>query len=344
MCENLVAIEKLLLAVFISILSGGACLSKSVEKVSTVQLSEFQRAVAAYDTRRYKDAVVILEQLVSSKQASALTWLYLAHARYAIGNRNASVYAYQILKNSFPGTKEAEQADLCLRKLEGDSSTRSGPVAVPLTQHSTSNELSEKFEIVSPKFGHAPVTITNSKAIKEAIKNLPPTVKKILRDNGVGFSIAPTMEEQFPVFLRQEREGFPGYSNGTVGGLFDMNSNRVCVFQSKFDESSHQPLEIRTSEDLVGTFLHESGHAIDAYLGSYSQSMEYKTAFYRDIDQMPENISVKLKSFAQKTAFSQKESCAELTSVLLGGIRPNADELKAYLSNTVKVVKLHLGL
>lgn len=344
MCRKLVTMEKLLLFVFLSILSAGACLAKSVEKASTFQLSEFQRAIAAYNTRRYKDAVVILEQLVSCKQATALTWLYLAHARYAIGNRNASIYAYQILKKSFPGTKEAEQADLCLRKLESESSSRSDQAAAPLTQHITPIELSEKFEIIPPKFGHAPVTAANSKAIKDAIKNLPPTVKKILRDHGVGFSIAPTMEEQFPVFLRQEREGFPGYSNGTVGGLFDISTNKVCVFQSKFDETSHQPLGARTPEDLVGTFLHESGHAIDACLGNYSQSVEYRTAFYRDIDQMPENISSKVKPFAQKTLFSQKESCAELTSVVLGGVRPNADELKAYLGNTLKVIHLHLGL
>ncbi|MBA4073420.1 MAG: hypothetical protein C0508_00180 [Cyanobacteria bacterium PR.023] len=344
MCSKPDAGEKLLLAGFIFVFSSGAAFAKSLETVNTFQSSKFQHAVSAYNSRRYKDAVVILEQLVNSKQATALAWLYLAHARYAIGNRNAAIFAYQVLKKSFPGTKEAEQAVICLRKFESESSLQSGQVAAPLAQQATSDELPEKVEIIPSKFGHTPVTTANSKAIKDAIINLPPKVRKILRDNGVGFCIAPTMEEQFPVFLRKEREGFPGYSNGTVGGLFDISINKVCVFQSKFDETSHQPLEVRSSDDLVGTLLHEAGHAIDAYLGDYSQSAEYKTAFYRDIDQMPENMSLKIKSFAQKTAFSQKESCAELTSVLLGGTRPNADELKAYLSNTVKVVKLHLGL
>lgn len=318
--------------------------AKSLDVVNSFQSTEFQRAVNLYNTKRFKDAAAIFEQLVSNKQATALTWLYLAHARYAIGNRTGAVYGYRVLQKSFPGTAETGQAELCLQKIENEASFESGKMATPSAQKNTSRELSKSVEIVPPKFGHTPVTAVNAKAIKDAVMNFPPKVRKVLNDNGVGFSIAPTMEEQFPVFLRQEREGFPGYTNGTVGGLFDVNTNKICIFQSKFDESTHQPLEVRTAEDLVGTFLHESGHAIDAYLGNYSQSEQYRIAFYRDIDEMPGNINLKIKSFAQKTAFSQKESCAELTSVLLGGVRPNAEELKDYLSNTVKVVKLHLGI
>jgi len=301
--------------------------------------AEYQKGVLAYQKQQYQEAAKIFERLISEKQINAQTWLYLAHSQYASGHRNAAISSYQVIEKSFPGTAQAQVAAQCLLKIGAlVSNSRTG---VPTGQNNIVR-LEDSLEVVTPQYGHSAVTAVNIKAIKDAIIHLPTTVSKNLRDNGTTFCISPTMEERFPKFLRQEREGFAGHTNATAGGLVDQNV--IHVFQSKFDEATNRPLGARAADDLVGTFLHECGHALDANLGFYSRSDKLQRAFYQDIDEMPENINSKIKTFAQKNDFSQKEACAELTSVLLGGNRPNAEELKTYLGRTVKVLKAQLGL
>jgi tetratricopeptide (TPR) repeat protein len=301
---------------------------------------EFQKGVSAYKKQQYKEAADIFEQLITNKKGNATAWLYLGHARYASGNQTAAAYAYKVIKNSYPGTPEAKLAEQCMQKLE--TSTAPKTSSVPSTQPSSLAYLQDRLEVVQPQYGHVAVTAANVKAIKEAIRNLPANVGKILKNSETSFCISPTMEERFPNFLRQEREGFPGRTNATVGGL--VNNNVVHVFQSKCDETTNRPLEVRTADDLAGTFLHECGHALDADLAYYARSDDFRRAYYSDLDEMPESVNSKIRSFSQKTAFSQSEACAELTSILLGGNRPNADELKTYLPKTVKVIKAQLGL
>lgn len=321
--------------------------------------SIYTQGVEAYQAGRFNEAAAYMYESITKEKAGANAWLYMAHSYYALGQRKRAEETYLKLKDNFPGTPQAKQAEQYALRLNPNakkiSSSTSGSVAadglasssdVAVSDISATKEgmkqLRKRVTIVRPVYGHDPVTERTRRAVDACFDKIPPIVQAILFKGNIQFVITPTMIDKYPAGAYQEVAGYEGGTEKSCPGLF--TGNTVVLSQSTVNESTNEVRPPRDADDLQGTFLHETGHAVDACLNWYSCTEEFRHNYYLDIAHVPDDVAPKIRYYLQKSVRGQKETCAELTSILLGNQRGNYQEMNTYFPLTMKYIKGKLGL
>ncbi len=329
--------------------------ASSTTAPSSLSTSIYALGVQAYQAGRYNEAAAYMNDSIAKEKAGANAWLYVAHSYYALGQRKRAEETYQKLKNNFAGTPQAALAEQYLLRLNSNAkkNTASPPSAARSnTAEETAadiagskegmKQLRKRVSIVRPVYGHDPVNERTIKAVDACFDKIPPIVQEILFKGEIDFVITPTMIDKFPAGAYQEVAGYEGGTSKSCPGLF--TGKTVVLSQATVDEGSNEVRRPRDAADLQGTFLHETGHAVDACLQWYSCTDEFRHNYYLDIARVPDDVAPKIKYYLQKSVRGQRETCAELTSILLGNQRGYYQEMITYFPNTMKYIKGKLGL
>ena len=327
------------------------------EKKTPSTASCYNQGVQAYQQGRYKEAVRFMYDAIVKEKAGANAWLYMANAQYASGNKQQALDTYQRIKGGFPGTAQAQVAEQYLQRFSGatketadsnkqdtdsNSSASQANLEPALPPAKVLKELRARITITKPVIGHDPVSARTIAAVNRCFDKIPAKVQTILLKNNIKFVITPTMIDKYPEGAYQTVRGYEGGTSKSCPGLFD--GDTIVLAQSTVDEDTNNVDRAASADELEGTFLHETGHAIDACLNSYSCTKEYRHNYYLDIAHVPDSVAPKISYYLQKSDTGQVESCAELTSILLGNERGHVAELTTYFPNTLKFIKQKLGL
>jgi hypothetical protein len=318
--------------------------------------SSYQQGVAAYNSKRYNEAASLMYESIHSEEAGANAWLYMANSYFALGQKNKAEETYQGITARFPNTPQCTMAAQALQRMGGStaSSVAAGRSTVSSAVDSRIKDmvdsvaggagkpLRERVTIVKPVMGHDPVSRQTIRIVQNCFSKIPPKVQAILAKNNIDFVITPTMIDKYPEGAYQEVRGYEGGTSKSCPGLFD--DHTVVIAQATVEEGSNEVKRPIPADQIEGTFLHEVGHALDACLDWYSTSNEFRHNYYLDIAHVPDDVAPKISYYLQKSHAGQIESCAELTSLLLGNERRHAAELRQYFPLTLAYIKKKLGL
>lgn len=299
----------------------------------------YQYGVQCYKLRRYNEAAGYFAEAIKLGQYGAALLLYQGHANYACGRRSEAVEAYKRILDAFPKSDEAPVAKQSLAKIDPSGQLQKG-AAAPLAQ--AAKPLAERIEVVRPVVGHPELKSSTINTVKETVAALPAKIKEILDKGGIKFCITTTLIDKLPGLGYEEASGYEGGTFKSCPGMFWMDTIYIC--ERTVNEGNDELSVPFSSESLRGTVLHETGHALDSCLSRYSESEEFRHAYYLDIAQVPDNVASRIRYYLQKSVPGQHESCAELTSILLGNSRQSDADLQEYFPNTLKVIKKKLGL
>ncbi len=327
------------------------------EKKAVQTASCYNQGVQAYQQGRYKEAVRFMYDAIIKEKAGPNAWLYMANAQYASGNKQQAIDTYRRIKSGFAGTQQAQTAaqylqrfgdttketsDINKRDSSSDASANTANAEPPLPPAKVLKELRARITITKPVIGHDPVSARTIAAVNRCFDKIPPKVQAILLKHNIKFVITPTMIDKYPEGAYQTVAGYEGGTSKSCPGLFD--GDTIVLAQSTVNEDTNNVERAASADDLEATFLHETGHALDACLNSYSCTKEYRHNYYLDIAHVPDNVAQKISYYLQKSDAGQVESCAELTSILLGNEQGHVAELTTYFPNTLKYIKQKLGL
>lgn len=346
--------------------SASASTGTKVASQKNAATTNYQQGVQAYEQGRYKEAALFMYNAIVKEKAGANAWLYMANAQYANGNKVQALDTYKRIKDGFPGTAQGQAAVQYLERFGGaasksatappganpetgsgagaEASVSSNATALepPMPPAKLLKELRARVTLVKPVIGHDPVSNRTIAAVNACFDKIPAKVQAILYKNNIKFVITPTMIDKYPEGAYQEVRGYEGGTSKSCPGLFW--GDTIVLAQATVDENTNAVEKPISADELEGTFLHETGHALDACLKEYSCTKEYRHNYYLDIAHVPDSIAPKLSYYLQKSDTGQVESCAELTSILLGNQRDHAADLTTYFPNTLKFIKQKLGL
>ncbi len=323
--------------------------------------SAYGQGVHAYQQARYNEAVAYMYDAITKEKAGANAWLYMGNSYYALGQKKKAIETYQSVKSGFPGTPQAVAAAQYLQRLNPVIASASKPESekdgdkssddeAESGQKSTANmstaailaALRQRLKTVRPVYGHGEVSKRTIAAVDACFEKIPPKVREILYKHDIKFEITPTMIDKYPEGAYQEVRGYEGGTSKSCPGLF--NNGTIVLSQATVNESTDEVNRPRKVDDLEGTFLHETGHALDHCLKWYSTTTEFRHNYYLDIARVPDDVAPRISYYLQKSDAGQIESCAELTSILLGNNRGNDADLAIYFPNTLTYIKKKLGL
>ncbi len=323
--------------------------------------SAYGQGVHAYQAARYNEAVAYMYDAIMKEKAGANAWLYMGNSYYAMGQKKRAIETYQSIKTRFPGTPQAIAAAQYLQRLNpvstaaktdatetGATETAEGKdesgekKAATMSPAAVLAGLRQRMKIIRPAYGRTEVTKRTIAAVDACFDKIPPQVREILYKNDIKFEITPTMIDKYPEGAYQEVAGYEGGTSKSCPGLFD--NGTIVLSQATINESTDEVNKPRKVDDLEGTFLHETGHALDHCLDWYSRSKEFRHNYYLDIARVPDDVAPRISYFLQKSDAGQIESCAELTSILLGNNRGKDAELTIYFPNTLSFIRKKLGL
>jgi len=328
-----------------------AARSASAQAASTI----YAQGVQAYQQGHYNEAALYMYDSITKEKAGANAWLYMANSYYAMGKRKRAEETYASIKANFAGTPQAAMAAQSLQKLNpaaaaaadvttsGESTSSETPLLEKvMDEKSILAGLRSRLQVVSPVYGHDPVSKITVRTINACFDKIPAKVQALLYKSGVKFVITPTMIDKFPAGAYQEVAGYEGGTEKSCPGLF--NGREIVISQACVDEFTNDVKKPIPGDELEGTFLHETGHAVDNCLKGYSRSEDYRHCYYLDIARVPDDVAPKIKYYLQKSVRGQSESWAELTSIILGNNRGHAADLKTYFPNSLECIKKKLDL
>lgn len=317
----------------------------------------YMQGLSLYQSRRYNEAIAAFTEAIKKNEAQAPAWLYVAHSYYGNGNRNQAIDTYKKICENFAGGREAAQAAQCLQRLGigapgGATGARTGksgglsqaPSAPPVkaAEGTAIKDIKERLEIVRPRVGHPDVTPAAIATMRKALDGITPFARQVLNEYQIKVVLTPTLIDKRPELAYQEGEGYDGASYKSCPGMYQSGVIYIC--ESTVDEDTDEVKSPFSAADLTETFYHEMGHALDACLEQYSESDEYRHAYYLDIARVPDATAHRIKYFLQKSTTGQNESCAELTRLLMGVPGRNDEDIRTSFPLTAAVVKKKLKI
>lgn len=274
-----------------------------------------------YRTKQYESAATKFIQILEKDPENATAAYYASYALYGAGKQTEAVNMFWYLCKHCSSSREAYTARSFLRSLDktyvkDSTDPKIGvlPAAkhesMPLTQSNTKamkESIIAAMVVVTPRRSALDVTPEFVESIRNALRDYPLHILRFLHEHKCKMIISPNViENDFRMQNRHPR----GYSEDSkmdnVPALF--NGTDIVIGQYLKDQKG----DTIPNVGIIGTIRHETGHAIDRYLGGISRKEEFRHEFLFDGNCADRE---KLAYFVN----SPSETFAELACQRLGG-------------------------
>lgn len=287
--------------------------------------SEYETGLELYAQKQYASAAQYFEAASLHNPGNASANYYAGYSFYLAGRKTEAIASFNRLANAFPLLKEGIQARAILKSLDPsfakNSETQPGN-AGPIQQRAnastakqrTAREIVDDLVQVRRSNGKFPdVTPTFVEKVKGLLVAMPISVLTLWKDTGGSVVITPSVVE---IDFRIQNTVPRGWDQDSTwkDSPALTHGREVVISQYK---SNPKNSEDNTQE--LGVVRHETGHAIDHCMGNFTQSDEYKHAYYLDCAQVPEEHRKRLDYFLQKATGGPSETFAELFCYRMGG-------------------------
>lgn len=282
---------------------------------------EYQTAFDLYNKKQYPQAAQYFEMASISDPSNVSANYYAGYSFYLAGRKNEAIKSFWRLVRAFPSRKEGLQARELLKRLDPDyAKNASGPAQASAFASATTGHKSEadsasmaKLSDTGPKLSArtvvdalvqvkpstgklANVSPVFVEKIKELLVAMPMPVLMLLKNSGGSILISPSVVEHD---MRIQNTTPRGWSED-----FDWKSSPALTHGSQVVVSQNR-LDTRTGEYVdttpeIGVVRHETGHAIDYCMHRYTESADFKHAYFLDAAQVPEEFQKRLDYYLQK--------------------------------------------
>jgi hypothetical protein len=151
--------------------------------------------------------------------------------------------------------------------------------------------------------------------MRDEMDKLSPGVKKLLNDNGFSVVVTDQVVDAVPSLKGERPRGWPeGTTFANDDGVF-YPGQRHIVIAERFEDKDGKDMRTNRAESVLH---HETGHAVDAALGDFSQTAEFKAAYDKDVAAMTPDVKKKLEYLLQPGGSGQQETFAEVFAALNG--------------------------
>ncbi len=313
--------------------------------------ARFDTALALYGQRRYKEAGSMFLQVLRADPHNGNAYFYAANCYYAQGDIPTATKMYNDIINAYPNTTASVSAKQVLDRVQPPVSSKSpaGKRAAGASAGHHSREVSTDapasiaslINVVRARKDRPPVTAGLIKAVTAAVDGLPPSVKGILWNSSIKINITPTIEDYKPGLKYEQARGYEGGTYKSCPALYD---GSIVLAEHTLNEEDESVDHTFSATDVVNSFYHESGHALDNCLNDFSQDEEFKHAYLLDVAKIDPETAEELRYFLQKSAAGQEECCAELIGLLLGQTERHTAKMRASFPLTLAVLRKTLKL
>lgn len=306
--------------------------------------SEVKAGIDAYTKRDYKAAAEHFRQAIAQGNRSAAAWVYAGHTFMALGQVDQAQKTYETVVKSFKDSPEAKIAEQGLETIKlkpkkgGATAPGPGPVVDPAP---AGNGLKDRISVTPPKWGHPPVNPKNVEAIRNAIANLPPRVRRTLDESTASISISPNMIDKWPESIKDLPEDKEELNLAEVPGRIYVKE--MNVYERAKVRGSTALKAARTTSEMRHTVLNECSQVLDDLL-NISRDPELRKEYNLDKAAVTPSAQDRLKTFLKEDDWGPRETCAELMADLLGEGGEWKADLDRYFARTKKWLKARLGI
>jgi hypothetical protein len=264
---------------------------------------------------------------------------YAGYCFYLAGAKPDAIKSFWRLAKAFPSRKEGIQARQYLVKIDPDfakndssesktsqvdgtqttSSAKSSNVSKTAsgTEHqATAREVVDSLVEVKRSIGKlANVSPAFIDTVKDVLVAVPLPILSFIKLKGGSVVVTPSVVEHD---MRIQNTTPRGWTEN-----FDWKSSpaltqgtQVVISQFRLDSQTNEYVD--TTRE-IGVLRHELGQALDHCMGEFTQSADFKQAYYADAAAVPEEYKQKLNYFLQKSTSGPSETFAELFCFRSGG-------------------------
>lgn len=281
--------------------------------------------MSLYRSKQYDAASERFIEILRSDPKNATAAYYAAYSFFGAGKKPEAINMFWYLSKQCPQARETFSARTFL-KTNDTNYVRDGADAsigvLPVLKQSAVqapriNKAELKEQIIAqmieltPRRSALDVTKSFVEDMRGALRSYPLNVLQFLHEHNVKMIISPNVIE---TDFRMQNLHPKGYDEGAkmdnVPALF--NGRNIVIGQYHRDYKG----DLVENEGVIGTVRHETGHAIDCYMGWISRKDEFKHEFALDGDS---KNNAKLHYFCN----SPTETFAELACKRLGGRTDN---------------------
>lgn len=308
--------------------------------------AEFKRGVALYKAKRYQEAAAYLEKALASGCGASDCYLYLGKAHYGAGNSTMAIKRFGEAAEAFKGLPAGDIAQKMVQRLDPQ-----GKFVKPTAKASTTKAaaptqkvysgLAGRISVTPPHFGHKPVSQATIKAIRDAVLNLPPHLRKLLEDAGASISVSPNMIDKWPDSIKDLPENSPTLNLAEVPGR--IYGKEMNIYESAKVRGSTALKQARPPSMMRHTVLNESVQILDDIM-NISGDPELRKLYEKDKQRVPDSARAKLATFLKNDDWGPRETCAEMGAAMLGGGDEFTADLYRYFPNTKAWLKTKLGI
>lgn len=275
----------------------------------------FKKGLEAYKSQKYKSSIKLFKKAIGDGCKKPTCYFYLAASYQGAGYKDQAIKLYQQLSASYKGKPVGQHAKAALQKLAPDK-TETKTQEKPKAGKEKLPGLKGKIEIVSPKFGHKPVSKASINALYEAIDNLPPDLHKKLVDYGAKICIAPNLIDKWPHDAKTLPEGNPAPTLAELPGR--IYGKTMTIYERSKYRRTTKLKAARSPSEIKHTCLNMCIQLLDEMM-IISQNPGFRKNYEKEKKRVPLTYRKTLATFLKNNDWGPRETCAEMGAALLGG-------------------------
>ncbi|MDQ5964322.1 MAG: Tetratricopeptide repeat protein [Cyanobacteriota bacterium erpe_2018_sw_39hr_WHONDRS-SW48-000098_B_bin.30] len=307
------------------------------------EANHLARAKQLYLSKQYKEAAGVVRAGMYGGVNSAAMWLLLAQCYQKQGQADAAKQAVDTIIKYFPGTAEAAQAKLLMSSGKDSQSAVSGSGKSEKASARTAEvALSERVNVVAPKFGHPEVSGHTVTLVKSMIKTLPANIYKIMDQAHVIINVTPNLIDRFPDAVQFKHPTLGHFLSEEYGRTYGKD---IYICERAVTEPGGTALQSPLNDETIkATVYTQFSHALDCCLEFPSRDRLFLTMYRQDLEQT-DRSNADLRGYTANEELGTNEVFGGLAAGMMGNnthithlLETNFPRCKAWIKSRIDAI------